>query len=459
MTGNKSFNCNYAVSEIVGGIILLFVAILSFSLIYVYFLYPAPDVRVSVKIEGYVDANGNLVLEHTGGVSLENYRICLYSYPERTSIKSEMIRGDNWEIGDCRYPFDLLDVEDIKLLIPTDIIDCQVYTFDKNNNEERVFNGVFSGKPLPLPGLPVYKMMLITSLRGDTVDEDIICFTYDVNSSLNVTSYIFKWMVNGQSLAQILMPFDVQNSTDAKDYSDYEHHGDVSGAVWNDSGVVGGCYDFDGAGDSIEIDLPTMFQDISRGDCTISIWIKSNDVLDDRNVILEVCDNYPGNKNYIRLFQFGTEIHMAVLDSGIMRCVRTKDITNNEWYHIAGTWDAGTKEVTIFLNGVKYTEDGKRDLSLGSQDGLSIGHGSASTPYWNGQLDEFQVFDRVLSDEQIYYLYLTQKYSQCNISLIAAPETSLGDLWQCCIIPTDGTQEDEAYETNILQIIGYEGGE
>jgi hypothetical protein len=459
MKGNSSFNCNYAVSEIVGGIILLFVAILSFSLIYVYFLYPAPDVRVSVKIEGYVDANGNLVLEHTGGVSLENYRICLYSYPGHTSIKSEMIRGDDWEIGGCRYPFDLLDLEDIKLLIPTDTIDCQIYTFDENNNEERIFNGIFSGKPLPLPGLPIYKMMLITSLRGDTVDEDLICFTYDVNSTLNVTSYIFKWMVNGQSLAQILMPFDVQNTTDAKDYSDNEYYGDVNGAVWNDSGIVGGCYDFDGHSDAIELDLPTMFQDISRGDCTISLWIKSNNVLDDNNVILEVCDNYPGNKNYIRLFQYGSEIHMALLDSNIMHCVRTDNITNNEWYHIAGTWDASSKEATIFLNGVKSTKDGKRDISLGSQDGLSLGHGSASTPFWNGQLDEFQVFDRVLSDEQIYYIYLTQKYSQCNISIIAAPETSLGDLWQCYIIPTDGAQEDEAYETNTLQIIGYEGGE
>jgi hypothetical protein len=256
------------------------------------------------------------------------------------------------------------------------------------------------------------------------------------------------------------MPFDVENNSVAKDYSDNSLDGTVHNAVWNDSGIIGGCYNFDGAGDSIDSEeVPAMFQDISRGDCTVSIWIKSFDVTDENNVVIEVCDNYPGFKNYIRIFQFGGEMHWAVLESSTMHVVRTDNITENQWHHIACTWNSGTKELAIFLDGVKSTKIGNREPPFGSQDGMSIGHGSASSPFWYGQLDELQIFDRVLSDEQIYYLYLTQKYASYNISLIASPETELGDTWQCHIIPTDGTQEDEAYETNVLRIVGYEGGE
>jgi hypothetical protein len=460
MKGNGSFNCNYAVSEMVGGMILVLVAVMTFSLIYAYFLYPAPDVSIPVSIDGYVDDSGDIVLEHGGGSSLDTYEIVLFNHPSNEEIGRGMIRGDDWRIGYCRYPFELLSIEDVKLLTPSDMVHCYVFSYDENNNDEQVFSGILSGKPLPLPGLHVSDMMLITSLRGDTTDEDLICFTYKVNTTLNVTSYIFKWMLDGQGLAQVLMPFDVDYGNVAKDYSDNEINGTVSGPTWNESGVVGGCYDFDGAGDSIDTaEVPEMFQDISRGDCTVSIWIKSYDVTDDNNVIFEVCDNYPGFKNYIRMFQFGSELHMAVLESSVMHVVRTDNISSNTWYHVAGTWDASTEEAAIYLNGVRSTKIGNREPPFGSQDGMSLGHGSASSPFWYGQLDEFQIFDRVLSDEQIYYLYLTQKHAALNISMIAAQETDLGDIWQCQIIPTDGTQEDEAYETNTLQIIGYGGGE
>lgn len=461
MKGFRPFNIssNYAVSEVIATMLLILIAIAAFSVIYLNFNFPEPDYKTPVKIWGEVNDNGNIVLHHKGGSSLENYKIIIRYASNGTLIGSKTIQGDNWSIGTDRYPFEMLEITGVQILRDTDMIEISIYNTNKDGSQERVFNGILMGEVFiePDPGLD---FMLITSLKCYSTDEDLICFNHSVNSSLNVTSYIFKWMLNGYSFAQILMPFDIESNTIAKDYSDNNLEGDVTGAVWAEDGIIGGCYQFDGAGDSIDSqEVPEMFEDIARGDCTISIWIKSYDVQDDNNVIFEVCDNYPGYKTYIRLFQFGSEVHVCVLEDHTRYVVRTdENITNNEWYHIACTWDSSTKEVAIFLNGVKSTKIGNREPPFGSQDGFSLGHGSASSPFWYGELDELQIFDRVLSDEQIYYLYLTQKYAEQNLSMIASQETQAGELWQCLIIPNDGIQEDTTWESNILQIINYGGG-
>ena len=460
MGKKPSFKNNFAVSEIVGGMFMIIIAVVAFASIYMYLYPPGPDLEVSTKLVGYVDNQGMIVLSHKGGDTLSNYKVVI-RYPNGSLIGEKTINDDEWKIGQIRFPLSQLSITDLRLVNETIKVDLNIYTIKRDGSSEEVFNARLKGKVLGSTNKILEKdLMLITSLHTESTDEDIICFNHSVNTTLNVTSYIFKWLLNGQSFARILMPFDVENSTTAKDYADNSIDGAVSGAVWNDSGLVGGCYDFDGAGDSIDTnEVPPMYQDISRGDFTLSIWINSYDVRDDLNVIFEVCDNYPGFKNYVRLFQYGKEIHMAVLETNTMHVVRTDEIENNTWYHIAGTWDASTKEAAIHINGVKSTKIGNRAISFGAKDGMSLGHGSSSTPFWYGQLDELQIFDRVLSDEQIYYLYLTQKYSEQNMSIVSSQETLTGELWQCIIIPTDGVQEDTPWESNLLQIISYGGGD
>ena len=75
--------------------------------------------------------------------------------------------------------------------------------------------------------------------------------TTDVNGD-KVTN-IYRWSVNGQGVANLILPFDTRNEVVAKDYSAYGNNGVVTGAVWTPNGRVGGAYSFDGKDDAIII--------------------------------------------------------------------------------------------------------------------------------------------------------------------------------------------------------------
>lgn len=457
MKKNTLFTCEFAVSEVIGALILVVIAVVTFTAICAYvFPLPLPPPEPNVILMGYVNNDGIAVLEHMGGETLMNYKIDIKD-ENGTLIDSTLYdhNVDPWTIGESKYL-----CTGMRLTTEEDKLQVAVYTTIKNGDSRRVFYGILNGKIInTFQSSYSENDMLFSSLRTDTTDEDLICIPHLVNSSLNVKSYIFKWLVNGQSYAKVLMPFDVENETIAKDYSGNGYNGIVHGADWTENGVNGGAYYYDGAGDYIDLGLPDFFYDISRNSYTISMWINSSNIADDGNVAFEVCDNYPAYKNYIRLFQQDSQMHFAVLETNDMHSVKTYNLTSNQWYHITCVWKANEVNLAIFVNGLKCASLGESNISLGAHDGFSVGRGSSSTPHWHGYIDELQIFDNAISDEQIYYMYLSQMYSSMNLSLISSHETVLGDIWQCIIIPTDGVTEDIPWETNLLEIVSYGGGE
>jgi hypothetical protein len=57
----------HAVSELVGSMFLIIVAVLAFSAIY-FFMFPLPQLSADThaKLQGYVDSNGFVIIEHVG---------------------------------------------------------------------------------------------------------------------------------------------------------------------------------------------------------------------------------------------------------------------------------------------------------------------------------------------------------------------------------------------------------
>jgi hypothetical protein len=159
------------------------------------------------------------------------------------------------------------------------------------------------------------------------------------------------------------------------------------------------------------------------------------------------------------IFQQGEEIHIGVYEDGVKRAVRTDNLSNQSWYHITGVWDASENSLIIYLNGVGSTIAGYRNFALGAQEGFDIGHGTASSRFWLGYIDEVQIFDRVLSADQIYQIYQSTKDGDSDRRVIVSEETAIGDVWKCIVTPNDGVQDGTAVESNILQIVNYAGGE
>ncbi|MEA2055870.1 MAG: LamG-like jellyroll fold domain-containing protein [Candidatus Thermoplasmatota archaeon] len=454
MKRNISFSSNYAVSEVIGGVILVLIALLAFIPIYAYvFPLPLPVADSNVELKTYVNDAGFITIEHIGGEALTSFRIDIW-YVNGTTVESKIYSNlqSPWKFGEYKIP-----TTDIILSSEEDRIGVTVYGYDSEGSEQIIFDGILKGKPEEAtePSLPSEIPMLISNLMTDTIDEDLICFNYTIVPDVSALTYIYKWIVDGDSLTELFMSFDSENTTNVKDYSGNEHNGTINSATWTNDGVVGGAYYFDGSNDYISMDLPSIFNDFSSNDFTISTWIKSSSISDDWRVILEARKD---NKNFVKIFQFGTEIHVGVCEDGTKYAIRTENLTSDTWYHIATSWDASEKTIELYINGIISQETGNRNYALGAHEGFTVGHASASSRFWFGYIDELQVYDHVLSREQIYQNYLCTKDGNSDKSVIVSEETSLNNVWQCIVFPNDGLRDGTPVESNTLQIVNYGGG-
>jgi len=443
---------NYAVSEVVGGLFLIIIAVLTFVAIN---LYAFPDLDTPdeiIDIIGYVNDNGVAVFEHVGGKSISSYKVEAYQI-DGTFIDLKEYRDLDfaWSIGKCIYPLE--DIECPLLLNENDKVEIVLYNYNDDGIEQEIFRGILEGHYIEPPGdIPI----LVTSLKTNTPDEDIICFSYPIIPSINATTYIYKWLKNGNPIAQLILPFNTANNSTTKDYSGYGYHADVVGPKWTNQGKVGGAYYFDGSSEYITLSLPSVLYDIPNNDFTISLWLKSDDATEDNSIVLHASKD---NQNFIKMFQFGGEIHFGVMSEGIKRAVRSETLLSNTWYHIVGVWYGSEKNLLVYVDGVEYTETGYRQFALGSEvDKFELGHGSASSKFFKGYLDELEVYDRALTKEQIYQIYLSTKNGSYDRRTIISSLTTNGDRWQCIVTPNDGNIDGIPVESNIIRISNYSGG-
>ena len=78
---------------------------------------------------------------------------------------------------------------------------------------------------------------------------------------------------------------------------------------------------------------------------------------------------------------------------------------------------------------------------------------------YSGVLDEFRIYNRALSAEQIYQNYLCTKNGYSNTSVIVSEETANNENWRCFVIPNDSDKDDVVFGSETLLIGTYHGGE
>jgi len=451
MRRNKSFQGKYASSEVVGGIILILIAVLAFTAIRFYLFPDLEPIDINVELEGYVTDNGLAVVEHVGGEGISDYKVVVYT-PDGTLIGSKQYRNldPEWRIGQCIYPLEEIGYP--PLILQSDKVEIAIYIYNYEGEEQEVFRGVLKGDLDYYPNTPV----LISSLKTDTPDEDLICYSYPINPLINATSYIYSWKLNGNPIAEVIMPFNTESNLTCKDYSGNELNATLVGPIWVPDGVVGGATYYQGSSEYLTMSLPSIFYDIPNNDFTISIWLKIDDMESENSIILMAAED---NTNFIELFIKDKQIHFGIVYDGTKDAVRTENLSSNTWYHISAVWNSDEDLIFIYCNGELSTEAGYRNFAMGTGVGLlEIGHGSASSPFYQGYADEFEIYDRILSQEQNFQNYLSAKDGFYDRRVIVSKDTSLGNKWQCIVTPNDGIQDGVPVYSNILTIVNYPGG-
>ena len=360
-----NLSANYcAVSELVGGILLIVVAIVTFSIIYTYvFPLPFESNEPNSKLIGYVNNAGIPIIEHVGGKSIPSYKIDIRDLDGLLIDSLEYY--SSWEIGEYNI------LSSIPLLSADDKIQVIVYKIDKKGGQQIIFDGILSGKD-DVGGLSVTPM-LISSLMTNTVDEDLICYNYTINPSINALTYIYNWSVDAGPYACLIMPFDSNDSVVVKDYVSNQNLGTITNAAWNNSGIVGGTYYFDG--DDF-ITLPYFFSGNYIDRITIESWIKTNKT---SATILSF-----NRSKYFELAISNGFVKWTTTVGGIpIDTFGTINVSDDVWHFIASSYDSVTGYSAVYVDGnleiFTIAHSPLEELGSGDRPNGYIGKGSTQT--------------------------------------------------------------------------------
>ena len=203
----------------------------------------------------------------------------------------------------------------------------------------------------------------------------------------------------------------------AKDGSGNDYNGTQKGGVTyvqDRFGKSSSACSFDGTDDYIHVDKPLDL--IDANNCTISAWFT-----DGLNV--QIQGGAMGeNSNSMSISSNGI-FWYANGDAGLLRtspdCPNCWKLTSkvglgNGWRHVVGTWKRKGANIVVklFINGEAIQSATSGLLirpTLTSTDYTIMGTTSWGKNYTGGELDDFRIYDRALSDAEVKELYEFEK--------------------------------------------------
>jgi len=199
----------------------------------------------------------------------------------------------------------------------------------------------------------------------------------------------------------------------ANDESGNGHNGTVTGATLTTDrfGNVNSAYSFNGTNNDIYMDIGSVGLNTTF---SISIWI--NHSTSHTNMYDEVMGygSVPNTSNFYFHFAhyapFNDEIYVGY---GL---ASTYVPSYNQWHHIYIECNYSGAS-NFYIDGVlNATKSSPITLSL-SNNKIYLGHCYANSPYWyKGMLDDFRIYNRVLTPTEITALY-NENITKCSVTV------------------------------------------
>jgi len=203
--------------------------------------------------------------------------------------------------------------------------------------------------------------------------------------------------------------FDDMTDPTAADYGSV--HGTNHGALWTDLGAVGGALDYDGH--NHYVDLGTSIDVPAWSSYSIAVWfLNDGDGEENRGYGSKIFakETMFHNAAFALLPTYGNLIFQTY-EAGDDRLSTAHPGGYNYWgddtWHLAIiVKEGGSGE--LWIDGVLQDEQPLRVVHASSEP-LLLGYSSSSDGYsrvhWGGMIDEFAIFDRALTHEEINDLY------------------------------------------------------
>lgn len=236
--------------------------------------------------------------------------------------------------------------------------------------------------------------------------DDIRIFNYALNDQQVLGLYNDSTTYNPPNLQDGLALFLPFNGN-ANDESGNNNNGTVNGAQLTQDrfGVNGKAYYFNGSGDFISIaDNPNLFSD----ELTISWWYKITEILGGERVVIGWVD---GGHRYQQFFSGGQIAYFNgynLNQPGVYfnPVFALNDL--NVWKNVVVTYkklSQTTSTTSIYVDGeLKQTDN--HNLAMDYVPGVNFFIGkNHNGNFFNGYLDDFRIYNRVLNDNEIVALF------------------------------------------------------
>lgn len=211
---------------------------------------------------------------------------------------------------------------------------------------------------------------------------------------------------------------------DAGDSSGNNNNGNAAGPITYPTGINGNAFSFDGSPSVIAI--PRSVQD----DFSIMFWIKTIQTSGVAGQWYEGIGLVDGEVNGVN-DDFGVSLGGGKILFGTgnpdVTIQSPNPVNDGQWHHVAATRDKASGELRLYIDGVDVANATGGTQSLAAPANLNIGTLlTFFTGYFNGQLDEIQIYNRALlaAEIQASFNASTNICSEGNIST-AGPQTNV----------------------------------
>jgi hypothetical protein len=198
------------------------------------------------------------------------------------------------------------------------------------------------------------------------------------------------------------MPFN-ENTGNPLDYSGFSLDGTATGTSWV-TGQYGYALDFNGTNCDVTVTHDARLN--VSDDLSIECWFNVDDISVRRGLYIK---NTP-TQYFAYIHETTNRVAAGIFSGSAEKSFDSgsgNTISTGQWYHFVFTFDSTTGIAMIYLDGsvANSANLGVSSIDTGSGDLKIGGYGGTSIPF-DGKIDEFRIWNRVLSPAEVYASYL-----------------------------------------------------
>jgi hypothetical protein len=168
-------------------------------------------------------------------------------------------------------------------------------------------------------------------------------------------------------------------------------------------GVINGALSFSQGGPAADaVAVPFQpYLDFGANPFSLSVWAKGPPGQTDSGGLL--CKGLPGGESYCIDIYGGTYrffVRNSLGQNLANLTIQTATAPNNQWQHLAVSYDPSTTQSRMYVNGVLAGTGGTADLLFSDTSTLDVGARQSTSGYvynWTGRLDDVRVYGRAIT--------------------------------------------------------------